>query len=93
MARGTSFRSALQDAPNWNLFHFMGAATPVPRLDDLWDVTLAEIGDSGEWELVVRDYLTPGGSTVYSGPDAQSRADRQVVSHRASLEARVGLDW
>jgi len=60
---------ALQDAPNWNLFHFQGADTPVPRPPDLWDVSLSEIGDSGNWELVVRDYLTPGGSTVYSGPD------------------------
>ncbi|HET7539140.1 MAG TPA: heparin lyase I family protein [Polyangiaceae bacterium] len=61
---------ALEDAPNWNLWHFQGGDAPAPRLRDLWDVTLSEIAQSGEWELVVKDYLVAAPDvTVYTGAD------------------------
>lgn len=61
---------ALQEAPNWNLWHFQGGEITDTRLDGYWDVTLVKIGQSGDWELVVRDPLSaPPAITTYSGAD------------------------
>ncbi|HYQ01902.1 MAG TPA: heparin lyase I family protein [Polyangiaceae bacterium] len=62
---------ALQNAQeDWNLFHFQGGQVDDMTLKGFWDVSLTEIGDSGEWQLVVKDPLAQPGTLLVYGADA-----------------------
>ena len=52
----------------WNLFHFQGLDNPDRGLA-LWDVTLVEGQQDGDWELVVYDPLGPLNNNTYRSAD------------------------
>jgi len=64
---------ALQEANNWNLFHFQGGDAPGPGAEWFWDVTLYKIPQSESWELGVRDYMDPNDQAddpiIYTGAE------------------------
>jgi len=53
----------------WNLFHFAGGDSSGPRLPALWDVHLAKIPQTEDWELVVYDPVSPPPDNTYRSAD------------------------